>query len=282
MTRADATTSRTGSTGSISKRGRSLDLDRKLAEDGNGSSARGGRSSGEWRKSTTSRGCSASAELVLTESQGLAVDAAARSRRHRHVRPQALAARERARSRPGRRARRAAGAAPAAAVLDPGRVVTGVSAERARRPSPGRSTRSVPTSSSTASASSSRPRPPSDPVASIQINSLFPHQVAALCRERGKRFVHISTDCVFSGARRRLPRGRLRPTPGSLRSLEAARRGEPAGVADRADLDHRPRARLLLRPGRVVPRRSRGRQPVRGFSKAIFSGLHHRGARRRS
>jgi dTDP-4-dehydrorhamnose reductase len=40
----------------------------------------------------------------------------------------------------------------------------------------------------------------SDPIPSIQINSLFPHQVAALCRERGKRFVHISTDCVFSGS----------------------------------------------------------------------------------
>jgi dTDP-4-dehydrorhamnose reductase len=39
-----------------------------------------------------------------------------------------------------------------------------------------------------------------DPVPSIQVNSLFPHQVAALCRERGRRFVHISTDCVFSGS----------------------------------------------------------------------------------
>jgi dTDP-4-dehydrorhamnose reductase len=40
-----------------------------------------------------------------------------------------------------------------------------------------------------------------DPIPSISVNSLFPHQVAALCRERGKRFIHISTDCVFSGAK---------------------------------------------------------------------------------
>jgi dTDP-4-dehydrorhamnose reductase len=40
-----------------------------------------------------------------------------------------------------------------------------------------------------------------DPIPSIRINALFPHQVAAACRERGKRFIHISTDCVFSGSR---------------------------------------------------------------------------------
>ena len=34
-----------------------------------------------------------------------------------------------------------------------------------------------------------------------QINSLFPHQIAARCSEQGKRFIHISTDCVFSGSR---------------------------------------------------------------------------------
>lgn len=34
---------------------------------------------------------------------------------------------------------------------------------------------------------------------SIAINSLFPHQLAGLCAERGARLMHISTDCVFSG-----------------------------------------------------------------------------------
>jgi dTDP-4-dehydrorhamnose reductase len=38
-------------------------------------------------------------------------------------------------------------------------------------------------------------------VPSIQINALFPHQLADLCIERGIRVLQISTDCVFSGSR---------------------------------------------------------------------------------
>lgn len=39
-----------------------------------------------------------------------------------------------------------------------------------------------------------------DPVAAITVNSLFPHQVALACSGAGARLLHISTDCVFSGA----------------------------------------------------------------------------------
>ncbi len=38
-----------------------------------------------------------------------------------------------------------------------------------------------------------------DPLTSISINSLFPHQLGNLCRACGIRMIHISTDCVFSG-----------------------------------------------------------------------------------
>jgi len=38
-----------------------------------------------------------------------------------------------------------------------------------------------------------------DPVTSIGVNALFPHQLARLCGDRGIRVVHISTDCVFAG-----------------------------------------------------------------------------------
>jgi dTDP-4-dehydrorhamnose reductase len=38
-----------------------------------------------------------------------------------------------------------------------------------------------------------------DPITSITINALFPHRLASLCRERGVRLIHLSTDCVFSG-----------------------------------------------------------------------------------
>lgn len=40
-----------------------------------------------------------------------------------------------------------------------------------------------------------------DPIVSLTVNALFPHRLAALCRATGARFVHISTDCVFSGRR---------------------------------------------------------------------------------
>ena len=38
-------------------------------------------------------------------------------------------------------------------------------------------------------------------VPSIQVNALFPHQLAELCIERGIRVIQMSTDCVFSGFR---------------------------------------------------------------------------------
>lgn len=39
----------------------------------------------------------------------------------------------------------------------------------------------------------------SSPIDFVQLNSLFPHHAAKVCNEKGARFIHISTDCVFSG-----------------------------------------------------------------------------------
>lgn len=33
----------------------------------------------------------------------------------------------------------------------------------------------------------------------IEVNALFPHHLAALCKQYGARLVHMSTDCIFSG-----------------------------------------------------------------------------------
>jgi len=42
-----------------------------------------------------------------------------------------------------------------------------------------------------------------DPLFSIPLNALFPHQLALICRKAGIRMIHISTDCVFSGKKGR-------------------------------------------------------------------------------
>lgn len=36
-------------------------------------------------------------------------------------------------------------------------------------------------------------------IPSLEINALFPHRLAMICKRNGARLVHVSTDCVFSG-----------------------------------------------------------------------------------
>ena len=40
-----------------------------------------------------------------------------------------------------------------------------------------------------------------DPYLAVGINSLLPHRLARWCGDAGARLVHVSTDCVFDGAR---------------------------------------------------------------------------------
>ena len=39
----------------------------------------------------------------------------------------------------------------------------------------------------------------SDPLHALAVNAMLPHHVAAICKAAGARFIHLSTDCVFSG-----------------------------------------------------------------------------------
>ncbi|MFH0976559.1 MAG: SDR family oxidoreductase [Spirochaetota bacterium] len=38
-----------------------------------------------------------------------------------------------------------------------------------------------------------------EPLPVIAVNSLFPHQIASICKEKNRKMIHISTDCVFDG-----------------------------------------------------------------------------------
>ena len=109
-----------------------------------------------------------------------------------------------------------------------------------------------------------------DPIASITLNSLFPHIVARACGDAGARMIHISTDCVFAGTR------------GNYREDD---------VPDASDLYGRSKLLGEVTDGQLTIRTSIiGRElrasnglvewflanrggTVRGFTTAIFSGV---------
>ena len=87
-----------------------------------------------------------------------------------------------------------------ATVLDPARVISGVTVEE-----PDSVGRALEETGATVAVNCigvvKQSATTRDPVATIRSNSLFPHQLAASCREREVRLIQISTDCVFSGRR---------------------------------------------------------------------------------
>jgi len=109
-----------------------------------------------------------------------------------------------------------------------------------------------------------------DPLTALPINSMLPHRLARLCELAGARLVHISTDCVFSGAKGMYVESDF-PDADDLygRSKYLGEVDYPHAVTLRTsiighELDG---ARSLLcwflaQGG-----------PVRGFTKAVFSGL---------
>jgi dTDP-4-dehydrorhamnose reductase len=110
-----------------------------------------------------------------------------------------------------------------------------------------------------------------DALPSIEINALFPHRMAQLCAELGARFVHMSTDCVFSGRRGNY----LESDPPDAEDLYG--RSKLLGEVSQAPC-------ITLRTsiiGRELYRKSgllewflaqRGRR-IQGFRRAIFSGF---------
>ena len=110
-----------------------------------------------------------------------------------------------------------------------------------------------------------------DPVASITVNSLFPHRLAHLCRAAGARLVHLSTDCVFSGA----TGGYAEPDAPDARDLYGRTK-----LLGEVDYD----GCLTLRTSMIGRELAgahglvewflsqRGRR-VRGFRRAVFSGF---------
>lgn len=108
-------------------------------------------------------------------------------------------------------------------------------------------------------------------VLSIEINAIFPHLLARLCREHGARLVHLGTDCVFSGKKGNYSE-QDRPDPEDVYGFSKL-----LGEADGPGA-------LTLRTSMIGPelRRKTGLvewflaqkgKSIKGWRKAIFSGV---------
>ena len=109
------------------------------------------------------------------------------------------------------------------------------------------------------------------PIPAIRINSLFPHELAAACRESSVRMVHISTDCVFSGERGRYSEDDV-PDATDIYGRSKLL-GEVSGeglLTLRTSLIGRELQSSLGLLEWLISNRGGS---VKGFSRAVFSGL---------
>lgn len=109
-----------------------------------------------------------------------------------------------------------------------------------------------------------------DPIASITLNSLFPHIAARACAEAGARMIHISTDCVFVGTRGRYSED---DTPDAADLYGRSKLlGEVTGneLTIRTSIIGR---ELRTANGLVEWFLANRGGSVRGFTNAIFSGV---------
>lgn len=109
-----------------------------------------------------------------------------------------------------------------------------------------------------------------DPLAAIPVNAVLPHRLARICALAGTRLVHLSTDCVFSGER------------GNYREDHLPDAQDIYGrtkLLGEVDYPHAITLRTSIIGHELSSHHSlvcwflAQSAPVRGFSRAIFSGL---------
>ncbi|RJG02928.1 dTDP-4-dehydrorhamnose reductase family protein [Noviherbaspirillum sedimenti] len=109
-----------------------------------------------------------------------------------------------------------------------------------------------------------------DPLAALPINALLPHRLARLCDLAGARLIHMSTDCVFAG------------TKGMYREQDASDAQDLYGRSKYLGEVDYPHA-ITLRTSIIGQELSSAhglvswflaqQGPIKGFTRAIFSGL---------
>lgn len=110
-----------------------------------------------------------------------------------------------------------------------------------------------------------------DAANTIAVNALLPHRLADRCRDGHARFIHVSTDCVFSGSRGAYTESDL-PDARDLygRSKLLGEVDRDGCLTIRTSMVGR---ELLSTRGLIEWFLSRRGQTVPGFTRARFSGL---------
>lgn len=110
-----------------------------------------------------------------------------------------------------------------------------------------------------------------DPLVALPLNAVLPHRLARLCELVGARLIHISTDCVFTGRKGGYTEGDA-PDAEDLygRSKLLGEVDYPHAITLRTSIIGR---ELASRNGLVEWFLGQQEGRVRGFAKAIFSGL---------
>lgn len=108
-------------------------------------------------------------------------------------------------------------------------------------------------------------------IPAIQINALFPHQLAELCARNRARLVHISTDCIFSGDRGNYTEADL-PDPVDLygRSKLLGEIDQPGCLTLRTSMIG---WELKNRLGLVEWFAAQRNKTIKGYRRAIYSGF---------
>ena len=110
-----------------------------------------------------------------------------------------------------------------------------------------------------------------DPLAALPINALLPHRLSRLCALVGARLVHVSTDCVFAGTRG----GYTEADAPDAQDLYGRSKllGEVAADAHAITLRTSIIGHELGSAHGLLGWFLAQQGPVRGYAKAVFSGL---------
>lgn len=110
-----------------------------------------------------------------------------------------------------------------------------------------------------------------DPLSALPINAMLPHRLAKLCALTKARLIHISTDCIFSGRKGLY-------TEADISDAEDLY-GKSKFIGELHDLPHAITLRTSIIGHELGSNFSlidwflSQRGPVKGYAKAIFSGL---------